>query len=68
MSLFNVKVSIINRFCDNFKENFSNTQFRAFTLLSSAMLKDYKRLNLSALSRELPIDYQALQYFLSDSY
>ena len=31
------------------------------------MLKDYKRLNLSALSKELPIDYQAFQYFFSDA-
>jgi len=67
MSLFNVNVSIINRFCDYFKDNFSNTQFRAFAMLPYAMLKDYKRLNLSSLAKELPIDYQALQYFLSDS-
>jgi SRSO17 transposase len=67
MSLFNVNISIINKFCDNFKDNFSNTQFRAFALLPYAMLKDYKRLNLSVLSKELPIDYQALQYFLADS-
>src|SRR3989338_4993014 len=67
MSLFNVNISIINRFCDNFKGNFSNTQFRAFAMLPYAMLKDYKRLNLSSLARELPINYQALQYFLADS-
>jgi len=67
MSLFNVNVSIINRFCDNFKENFSNTQFSAFAMLPYAMLKDYKRLNLSSLAKELPINYQALQYFLADS-
>ncbi len=67
MSLFNVNVSIINRFCENFKDNFSNTQFRAFTMLPYAMLKDDKRLNLSSLAKELPINYQALQYFLADS-
>ncbi|MBL7196857.1 MAG: IS701 family transposase [Candidatus Omnitrophica bacterium] len=67
MSLLNVNISIINRFCDNFKDNFSNTQFRAFAMLPYAMLKDYKRLNLSSLAKELPIDYQALQYFLADS-
>jgi hypothetical protein len=55
MSLLDVTISIINRFCDNFKENFSNTQFRAFAMLAYAMLKDYKRLNLSALAKELPI-------------
>jgi hypothetical protein len=67
MSLFNVNVSIINRFCDNFKENFSNTQFSAFAMLPYAMLKDYKRLNLSSLAKELPINYQALQYFLAEA-
>ena len=67
MSLFNVNISIINRFCDNFKGNFSNTQFHAFSMLPYAMLKDYKRLNLSSLAKELPIDYQALQYFVTES-
>jgi hypothetical protein len=67
MSLFDVTISIINRFCENFKGNFSNTQFRAFAMLPYAMLKDYKRLNLSSLAKELPINYQALQYFLADS-
>ena len=67
MSLFNVNISIINSFCDNFKDNFSNTQFHAFAMLPYAMLKDYKRLNLSSLAKELPINYQALQYFLADS-
>ena len=33
-----------------------------------AMLKDYKRLNLSSLSNELPINYQSLQYFFADSH
>ena len=67
MSLLDVNIGIINRFCDNFKDNFSNTQFRAFSMFAYAMLKDYKRLNLSSLAKELPIDYQALQYFLADS-
>ena len=67
MSLFNVNISIINRFCDNFKDNFSNTQFHAFSMLPYAMLKDYKRLNLSSLAKELPINYQALQYFVTES-
>jgi len=37
-------------------------------MLPYAMLKDYKRLNLSSLAKELPIDYQTLQYFLADSH
>jgi len=32
-----------------------------------AMLKDYKRLNLASLAKELPINYQTLQYFLAES-
>jgi SRSO17 transposase len=68
MSLLDVNISIINKFCDNFKDNFSNTQFRAFSMLPYAMLKDYKRLNLSSLAKEPPIDYQALQYFVSESH
>src|SRR3989339_1645649 len=68
MSLFNVNISIINKFCNYFKDNFSNTQFHAFAMLPYAMLKDYKRLNLSSLAKELPIDYQALQYFLAEAH
>ncbi|MDP3787666.1 MAG: transposase, partial [Candidatus Omnitrophota bacterium] len=51
-----------------FKDNFSNTQFRAFAMLPYAMLKDYKRLNLSSLAKELPSNYQALQYFLAEAH
>ena len=36
-------------------------------MLPYVMLKDYKRLNLSSLSKELPINYQALQYFLAEA-
>jgi hypothetical protein len=36
-------------------------------MFTYAMLKDYKRLNLSSLCRELPLDYQSLQYFACDS-
>lgn len=32
-----------------------------------SMLHDYKRLNLSSLSKNLPLDYQQFQYFFSDS-
>ena len=67
MSLFDVSVSIINKFCNNFKEIFSNKQFAVFRMFVYAMVKDYKRLNLSSLTKELPLDYQTLQYFFSDS-
>jgi SRSO17 transposase len=67
MSLFDVSISIINKFCNYFKENFSSIQFEAFKKFIYAMLKDYKRLNLAALAKELPLNYEALQYFFSDS-
>lgn len=67
MSLFDTAVSIINRYCDYFKDLFSNKQFACFKLFVYAMLKDYKRLNLSSLAKELPLDYQQLQYFFSES-
>lgn len=36
-------------------------------MLAYAMPSDYKRLNLSSLSKELSINYQALQYFLAEA-
>jgi len=67
MNILRTDVSMINKFLNNFKEQFSNKQFRMFAMFVYAMLKDYKRLNLSSLSRELPVDYQAFQYFFSDA-
>lgn len=67
MNILRPDVSVINKFLANFKELFSNKQFTAFSMFVYAMLKDYKRLNLSVLSQELPIDYQSLQYFFSES-
>jgi len=67
MNILGTNVSIINKFLSNFKELFSNKQFTAFTMFVYAMLKDYKRLNLSTLVKQLPIDYQTFQYFFSDA-
>lgn len=37
-------------------------------MLVYSMLRDYKRLNLSSLSKDLPLkNYQQFQYFFSDS-
>lgn len=60
-------ISIINKFTANFKELFSNKQFVAFDAFIQAMLYDYKRVNLFALSKEQSIPYQQLQYFFSES-
>lgn len=68
MSIFQINISIINKFLDNFKEHFSNKQFSVFSKFIYAMLDEYKRVNLSSLAKKLPfLDYQALQYFFSDS-
>jgi SRSO17 transposase len=67
MNIFQANVSMINKFLDNFKEPFSNKQFSTFKMFLYAMLPDYKRLNLSALSKNLPINYQQFQYFFADS-
>ncbi|MBL7198192.1 MAG: hypothetical protein ISS47_08830 [Candidatus Omnitrophica bacterium] len=67
MSGFIPSVGIINRFCDNFKELFSKKQFSIFRLFVYALIKDYKRANLSSVAKTLNLDYEKLQYFFSDS-
>jgi len=67
MNILRMDVSIVNKFLSNFKELFSNKQFKTVKMFIYAMLKDYKRVNISSLSKELPIDYQSLQYFFSDA-
>lgn len=67
MNILRTDVAMINKFLINFKELFSHKQFVVFTMFVYAMLKDYKRLNLSALSKELPLNYQKFQYFFSDA-
>ncbi|MBU0694536.1 MAG: hypothetical protein KKC11_07730 [Candidatus Omnitrophica bacterium] len=67
MNILQTNVSVINNFLFKFKELFSNKQFSMFQSFIYAMLRDYKRLNLSSLSKQLSSDYQALQYFFSDS-
>jgi len=67
MNILHTNVSVINKFLNDFKEHFSNKQFSVFQMFVYACLKDYKRLNLSSLVKQLPIDYQALQYFFSDA-
>lgn len=67
MNILQTNVSVVNNFLFKFKELFSNKQFSMFQSFIYAMLRDYKRLNLSSLSKQLSSDYQALQYFFSDS-
>lgn len=67
MNILRLDVSVINKFLANFKELFSDKQFTYLKMFVYAGLKDYKRLNLSALGKELSCNYQALQYFFSDA-
>lgn len=67
MNNFNRRVSIIDKFAQHFKGQFSKKQFVAFTALLYALINEYKRVNLSSLAKALDTDYEKLQYFLSDS-
>lgn len=67
MNTFNANVSIINKFCDNFKEIFSKKQFQAFQAIVYGLILEYKRVNISAITKTLNTDYQRLQYFLSEA-
>lgn len=67
MNTFNASVSIVNTFCDNFKKTFSKKQFQAFQAIVYGLILEYKRANISAITKALNLDYQKLQYFLSES-
>lgn len=67
MSNFSASISILNKFCDNFKEFFSKKQFAVFRLFIYALVNEYKRANLSSLAKTLDLDYEKLQYFFTDS-
>jgi len=67
MSNLNVRVSIIAKFAQYFKGQFSKKQFAAFSALLYALINEYKRVNLSSLAKVLDVNYERLQYFLSES-
>ena len=67
MNTFNASVSIINKFCDNFKKTFSKKQFQAFQTIVYGLILEYKRANISTITKALNADYQKLQYFLSEA-
>jgi SRSO17 transposase len=67
MSNFNTRVSIIDKFAQHFKGQFSKTQFAAFSAILYALINEYKRVNISSLAKALDADYERLQYFLSES-
>jgi hypothetical protein len=67
MGIFKTDISIINNFLSNFKELFSKKQFNVFALAVYSMLAEYKRNCLSSMASNINLDYQRLQYFLSES-
>jgi hypothetical protein len=67
MTNFNGSLRFIDQFLVNFQPLFTNTQMSALRSIVYGMFHDYKRLNLSAISRKTNTNYQKLQYFFSES-
>ena len=67
MTHFPSSLRFIDQFLANFQPLFSNTQMSVLRAIVYGMFQDYKRLNLSAISRKTSINYQKLQYFFSES-
>ncbi len=67
MSHFNARVSIIDKFAQHFKGQFSKKQFAAFTAILYSLVNEYKRVNISSLAKALDVNYERLQYFLSEA-
>jgi len=67
MSHFNARLTIIDKFAQHFKGQFSKKQFCAFTAIFYALVNEYKRVNISSLAKALDVNYERLQYFLSES-
>ena len=67
MTHFNGSLRFIDQFLANFQPLFTNTQMSALRSIVYGMFHDYKRLNLSAISRKTNVNYQNLQYFFSES-
>lgn len=67
MGIFNTNISIINKFLSNFKELFSKKQLVLFSLALYSLFKEYKRNSLYTMAESVKVDYQAFQYFFSES-
>ena len=51
----------------NFTPRFTKKQMAVFVLVIYALFKDYKRNSIEAMAKSSNINYQKLQYFISDS-
>jgi len=67
MGIFNTSISIINKFLSNFKGLFSKKQFIIFSLALYSLFSEYKRNSLYSMAERVRVDYQAFQYFFSES-
>ncbi|MBC8552181.1 MAG: IS701 family transposase [Candidatus Brocadiales bacterium] len=67
MSIFKANFSLLNKFLLNFTPCFTRKQMIVFLLVIYALFKDYKRNSLEAMAKAAHLDYQKLQYFISDS-
>ena len=67
MANVHARLRFIDQFLANFKDLFTQTQMSNFRSIVYGMFHEYKRLNLSAISRKNNINYQNLQYFFSES-
>ncbi len=67
MTNFSGSLRFIDQFLANFQPMLTNTQMSALRSIVYGMFHDYKRLNLSAISRKTNTNYQKLQYFFSES-
>lgn len=67
MPILNPHINFIDKFLSAFQPAFSKKQFSLFKSFIYAMFSDYKRLSLSAVSNNMALNYQKLQYFFSES-
>lgn len=59
---------ILGNFLDKFKDLFSNIQFKGFTTYIAGLLQQHRRTSIESIASVCPnINYQSLQYFLSES-
>lgn len=67
MATFNTNVPTVNKFLDKFSPLFSKKQFNAFRFFVYGFFKNHNRNCIQSVSDESGFDYQALQYFFSES-
>lgn len=67
MSIFKANLTLLNKFLMNFTPCFTKKQMAVFILVIYALFKDYKRNSIDTMAKSANINYQKLQYFMSDS-